>query len=148
VKQFARCSNCRQWYVDRAVTTVEVLQANGMRRTALWCQPCIWEAEQRSLCADEGIDPQALHAPNGSLLNDDLLQSEEATGTFGELLQEHLYLMEEALLEEDDDAIASRIGDFMERGRTHLEHLDDPEHAQRLTMHLHYWQTFLKALNQ
>jgi len=148
VKQFARCSNCRQWYVDRAVTTVDILQGNGMRRTALWCQPCIREAEQRSLYAEEGIDVQDLQASDGSLLGDNLLQSEEATGAFGALLQEHLDLMEEALLEENDDAIASRISDFMARGHAHLGTLDNVEQAQRLTTHLNYWQTFLKALNQ
>lgn len=148
MKQFARCSNCRQWYVDRAVTTVDILQGNGMRRTALWCRTCIHEAEQRSLYANEDIDCQDLQASDGSLLSYDFLQPEAATGVFGALLQEHLNLMEEALLEADDDAIASRISDFMARGRAHLDRLDDLEQAQRLTTHLHYWQTFLKALNQ
>jgi hypothetical protein len=36
----------------------------------------------------------------------------------------------------------------MERGRTHLEQLDDPEQGQRLTNHLNYWQTFLQMLKQ
>jgi len=149
VKQFARCSNCRQWYVDHAVTTVDILQGNGVRRTALWCQPCIREAEQRSHDADEGIDIPDLQSPDDSLLGYGLLQSEvKATGVFGELLQEHLDLMEEALLEENDNAIASRISEFMERGRTHLEQLDDPEQGQRLTNHLNYWQTFLQMLKQ
>ncbi len=77
-----------------------------------------------------------------------LLQSEEVGGVIGELLQEHLDLMEEALIQEDDNAIASRIVEFMERGRAHLEALDDSEQAQRLTNHLNYWQTFLNALDQ
>ncbi len=149
MKQFARCSNCRQWYVERAVTTVDTLQGNGMRRTALWCQPCIREAEQRSQDADEGIDVLNLHSPDDLLQSHNLLQPEEKeTGVFGELLQEHLDLMEEALLEENDNAIASRISEFMERGRIHLEQLDDPDQGQRLTNHLNYWQTFLKMLNQ
>jgi hypothetical protein len=147
MKQFARCSNCRQWYVDRAVTTVDILQGSGMRRTALWCQPCIREAEQRSHYANEGIDIQNLSSAADLLMNADRLQPEKATGVFGALLQEHLDLMEEALLEEDDDAIASRIGEFVKRGRTHLEQLDGPEQVQRLTNHLNYWQTFLKALD-
>lgn len=148
MKQFARCSNCRQWYVDRAVTTVDILQGNGMRRTALWCQPCIHEAEQRSRYAIESIDVQDLQASASALKSYPLWQPEETSGAFGALLQEHLDLMEEALLEENDDAIASRISDFMDRGRAHLDGLDDPAQAQRLTTHLHYWQTFLKALNQ
>lgn len=147
MKQFARCSNCRLWYVDHAVTTVEILQGNGMRCTALWCQPCIREAEQRSLDADAGMDMQDLSSPADLFRRADRPQPEEATGVFGALLQEHLDLMEEALLEEDDDAIASRIGEFMERGHTHLKQLDDPEQVQRLRNHLNYWQIFLKALD-
>jgi hypothetical protein len=119
-----------------------------MRRTALWCQSCIHEAEQRSRYAVESIDVQDLQASASALKSYPRLQPEETSGTFGALLQEHLDLMEEALLEENDDAIALRIGDFMDRGRAHLDGLDDPTQAQRLTMHLHYWQTFLKALNQ
>lgn len=148
MKQFARCSNCRQWYVERAVTTVDILQGNGMRHTALWCQPCIREAEQRSLYADDAVDFQDLQSSDGSLLSYGLLQPEEASGVIGELLQEHLDLMEEALIQEDDDAIASRIADFMQRGRAYLEALDDSEQAQRLTNHLNYWQIFLNTLNQ
>jgi len=147
VKQFARCSNCRQWYVDRAVTTVDILQGNGMRRTALWCQRCIHEAEHRSLYAEEDLDVQERQASDGSRLSYDFLQPEEVNGAFSALLQEHLDLMEEALLEEDDDAIAARISDFMVRGHAHLDRLDDAEQTQRLTTHLNYWQIFLKALN-
>jgi hypothetical protein len=117
-----------------------------MRHTALWCQPCIHEAEQRSLCATEGIDCQDVQVSASALESYDRWPPEETTGTFGALLQEHLDLMEEALREENDDAIASRISDFMARGRAHLDGLDDQEQAQRLTTHLHYWQTFLKAL--
>jgi hypothetical protein len=146
VKQFARCSNCRQWYLERAVTTVDILQGNGVRRTALWCQPCIREAEQRSLNADAHLDDHDLQTRYESLLNASLAPSEAVTGTFGELLQEHLDLMEEALLEENDRMIAMRIGDFMDRSRAHLEQLDNPEQSQRLTIHLNYWQTFLRAL--
>ncbi len=137
MKQFARCSNCRQWYVDRAVTTVDIVQENGQRRTALWCQPCIREAEQRSLFAAENLDSEDLQSPTHSLLSYQHLQPEEATGIFGELLREHLDLMEEAL-REDDEAIAVRISEFMVRGHAHVEQLDDPEQAQRLTTHLHY----------
>jgi hypothetical protein len=117
-----------------------------MRRTALWCQPCIHEAEQRSRYAAERIDVQDLQVAASVFKSYDLSRPEETTGAFGALLQEHLDLMEEALLEENDDAIASRISDFMDRGRAHLNRLDDPTQAQRLTTHLHYWQTFLKAL--
>jgi len=146
VKQFARCANCRQWYVERAVTTVGILQGNGARRTALWCRPCIQAAEQRSLDVDKNIDLQDWQAAEESLLSRDLMPPEAAGGAFGDLMQEHLDLMEEALLEEDDDAIASRIGDFVDRGRAFLEQLDDAAQAQRLTAHLNYWQTVLKAL--
>jgi hypothetical protein len=147
VKQFARCSNCRQWYVDRAVATVDILQRNGLRRTALWCQSCIREAEQRSLPADEGLALQDLPRSTNSPRSDTRLQPKAETGAFGELLQEHLDLMEEAL-QADDEAIALRIGDFMERGRTHLEQISDSEQTRRLTNHLHYWQTFLNMLHQ
>ena len=146
MKQFARCANCRQWYVERAVTTVDILQGNGARRTALWCRSCIQAAEQRSLYVDENTGFQEWQAAEDSLLSRDFLPPEEAGGAFGDLMQEHLNLMEEALLEEDDDAIASRIGDFVERGRALLEQLDDATQTQRLTAHLNYWQTVLKAL--
>ena len=146
MKQFVRCANCRQWYVERAVTTVDILQDNGMRRMAMWCRSCIREAEQRSLYADEDIDCQDWQAAEGSLLSRSLLTPEDASGAFGDLMQEHLALMEEALLEEDDSAIASRIRDFIDRGRVSLEQLDDAAQAQRLTAHLNYWQTVLKAL--
>lgn len=148
IKQFAQCANCRQWYVEQAVTTVEILQGNGMRHTALWCQPCIREAEQRSYDTDTdaGRDVQDLQSPSDSFLSYDVLPAEE--GAFGELLQAHLDLMEEALVVEDAAAIASRIGEFMARGRAYLEELDSPEHVQRLTNHLNYWQTFLDALDR
>ena len=118
-----------------------------MRRTALWCQVCIREAEQRSQYAAEATDDQDLQDADATRLFRGIRQPADATDTFGALLQEHFDLMEEALLEENDDAIASRISDFMARGRAHLDELNEPEQAQRLTTHLHYWQTFLRALN-
>ncbi len=148
MKQFAQCSNCQQWYVERAVTIVEILQGNGLRHTALWCHACIREAEQRSHDATESTDFQDLQSSADPFSSCDRLPPEEATGAFGELLQAHLDLMEEALIVEDDDAIALRIGEFMARGRAHLEQLDEPEHIRRLTNHLNYWQTFLNALKK
>ena len=87
MKQFAQCSNCQKWYVERAVITVDILQGNGMRRTALWCQPCIQEAEQRSGYVDEGVNSEAaLASPPDSFLSYGLLQPEEEAGMFGALL--------------------------------------------------------------
>ncbi len=146
MKQFARCSNCRQWYVSRAVTAVEILRGNGLHRTAMWCQRCIREAEHRSLDTDASIDTQDMHALT-TLLSHEESPLEEATGIFGDLLEEHLELMEDAL-QEDDDAIATKIGNFMERCLAYCEQLDDPDQAKRLTNHLNYWRTFLRMLDQ
>lgn len=146
MKQFARCSNCRQWYVSHVVTTVEILRGNGKHRTAVWCQPCIREAEQRSHDANEHLNAQDMHYLNALLAHHEP-PHEEATGVFSDLLEEHLELMEQAL-QEDDDAIAARIGDFIERCLAYCEQLDDPQQSQRLTNHLNYWQTFLKMLDQ
>ncbi len=113
----------------------------------MWCQRCIREAEQRSLYADEYMDPQDVQPP-AILLPHDEPPLEEATGVFADLLEEHLELMEDALQQEDDDAIAARIGDFMERCLAYCEQLDDPEQSKRLTNHLNYWQAFLRMLDQ
>ncbi len=145
MKQFARCSSCRQWYSSHAVTTVEILRGNGQHRTAMWCQRCIQEAEQRSLYIDAYVDPQERPPPNVLMPHHESLH-EEATGAFADLLEEHLELMEDAI-QEDDDAIAARIGNFMERCRAYSEQLDDPAQSQRLKNHLNYWQTFLNMLN-
>jgi len=48
----------------------------------------------------------------------------------------------------DEEAIlVPLIEDFMARCRVYQTHLDMPEQRKRLTGHLQYWETFLKALN-
>jgi hypothetical protein len=66
---------------------------------------------------------------------------------FHRLIQEHLDLMDRAL-QEDDGVIVPLIDDFMDRCRTDRDQLDHPEQAQRLSGHLHYWDTFLQALRR
>ncbi len=58
MKQFARCTSCRQWYARRAITTVEIVQANGLQRTTLWCVRCIRDAEHRSQSFEDVPDRQ------------------------------------------------------------------------------------------
>jgi len=69
-----------------------------------------------------------------------------SSATFQQFMQEHLQLMDRALY--DDEAIVVPvIQDFIDRCRLYQTHLEMPGQLKRLTGHLQYWETFLKALN-
>jgi hypothetical protein len=51
-------------------------------------------------------------------------------------------------LHADETVLVPVIMDFMQRCRVSQEHAAVPEHSQRLSGYLNYWEAFLKALNQ
>jgi hypothetical protein len=139
VKQFTRCANCRQWYLQAFTTAVEIFRDGHLHRIAVWCVRCVEDAEQRSHSAQERGDDTAeapvyatrMAPPDG----------------FHQLVQEHIDLMDRAIHEEDT-ILVPLLEDFMERCRSYQQRLDNPEQAQRLLAHLQYWEAFLKALQQ
>jgi len=149
VKQFTRCTNCRQWYTYRFTTTVEVFKGRQLPKTTVWCLQCIADAEHRSQSiytpAREGSVAVAL--PAASAPADLRSTAHVAPSHFQALAQEHTDLMERAI-HEDDAVLVPLIEDFMQRCRTFQAQAEDAEHRQRLTGHLQYWEAFLNALNQ
>ena len=146
MKQFARCTHCRQWYARYVMTTVEVVRGNGLQGTTLWCLRCIKDTERRSQ-AIEARDEPAQPTLAVALQPQDPAQSPAASTEFAVLVQEHLDLMERAL-HEDDASIVLLIEAFVQRCRSYQAQPDAPEQTERLTRHLHYWEAFLKALHQ
>ena len=146
MKQFTQCTNCHQWYVRPYTTTVEIYQSDSRRCMTVWCLRCIDEAEQRSQPHGTSV---ATGASTPALHPIDIGERPEhgpSSETFQHCMQEHLQLMDRALY--DDEAILIPIvQDFMERCRLYQSHLEIPEQLKRLTGHLQYWETFLKALN-
>ena len=145
MKQFARCTHCRQWYTRHAVTAVEVIRVNGLQGTTLWCLRCIQETEDRSQMMGEQMLPQtqsavAIHAHDGDKPSTPLNE-------FNTFIQEHLDLMERAL-HEDDAIIVPLIEMFMQRCRRYQAELDIPDQVERLARHLNYWDAFLKAMQR
>lgn len=146
MKQFTQCTNCQQWYVRTSTTTVEIYQRDSRRCMTVWCLRCIDEAERRSqphgtsvapIASTPALDPSAIGERSGP---------GPSSATLQQFMQEHLQLMDRALY--DDEAILIPIiEDFMERCRRYQPHLEMPEQLKRLTGHLQYWETFLKALN-
>jgi hypothetical protein len=139
VKQFARCVNCRQWYLQAFTTVVEIFRDGHLYRMAVWCVRCVEDAEQRS----HPVQKQGSHASEIPLHTTQIASSEG----FYQLVQEHIDLMDRAIHEENT-ILVPLIEDFMERCRSYQPRLDNPEQAQRLTAHLQYWDAFLKALHQ
>jgi len=146
MKQFARCTNCRQWYLRDAVTAVEIIRGSGLQRTTLWCQPCIQKAEHRSQFAAEGLPVQA----ETYLAVDSHVHGygsrEMPPDAFQQLIREHLELMERALYE-DDTTIVLLVEDFIERIQAFQAQIAEPERVARLASHSQYWSTFLNAMN-
>ena len=146
MKQFAQCTNCQQWYVQTYTAVVEIYQSDSLRCMTVWCLRCIDAAERRSQPHGTAVTPVvstlasdagAVEEPPSPMLSSETLQ---------QFMQEHLQLMDRALY--DDEAIlVPIIQDFMERCRLYQTHLEMPEQLKRLTGHLQYWETFLKALN-
>ncbi|MDH3603823.1 MAG: hypothetical protein OEU26_29795 [Candidatus Tectomicrobia bacterium] len=146
MKRFARCTNCRQWYLHDAVTTVEIIRGSGLQRTTLWCQPCIREAEHRSQLTDENLPVQVeTHIAVASHVHDSGSR-EMQPDDFQQFIQEHLDLMERAL-HEDDTTIVLLVEDFIERIQAYQTQIAEPEQVARLTSHSQYWSTFLNAMN-
>lgn len=146
MKQFTQCTNCHQWYVRTSTTTVEIYQGDSLRCMTVWCLRCIDEAEQRSqphgTSVATGDSTPALHP----IAVGEQPGPGPSSETFQHFMQEHLQLMDRALY--DDEAILIPIvQDFMERCRLYQPRLERPEQLTRLTGHLQYWETFLKALN-
>jgi len=146
MKQFAQCTNCQQWYIRTYTTAVEIYQSDSLRCMTIWCLRCIDEAERRSQPHGPSVAPvlstPALEPGVAGAQPSHVPSSE----TFQQFMQEHLQLMDRALC--DDEAIlVPLIEDFMVRCRVYQTHLDMPEQHKRLTGHLQYWETFLKALN-
>jgi hypothetical protein len=147
VKQFARCTNCRQWYVYSFTTTVEIFTSRHVPKTTVWCCRCIADAEHRSQYATAQNDNRALFSTPESSLATLTLTERGASSDFQRLVLEHGALMERAM-HEDDAVLVPLIEDFMRRCHSSQTHIESPEHLQRLNGHLQYWEAFLKALNQ
>lgn len=81
MKRFARCTNCRQWYLHDAVTTVEIIRGSGLQRTTLWCQPCIREAEHRSQLTDGNLPvPAETHIAVASHVHHSSTRRQQSVG--------------------------------------------------------------------
>jgi hypothetical protein len=146
MKQFTRCTNCRQWYTQSATTPVEIVQGRDWRRTTVWCWRCVRDAEHRSQFPEETVAAGTLR-PEGISQATEAGGSEAPPADFHQLVQEHFDLMERAL-HEDEAILVPLIDAFMQRCHTYQAHLKAPHLAQRLAGHLQYWQAFLQALRQ
>ena len=147
MKQFARCTNCRQWYMHSATLLVEIYRGNGLHRTTLWCVSCVRAAEQRSQSPGDSGEQEMADLSAAMMPFQALVPETHGSDDFHRLIQEHLDLMDRAL-QEDDSVIVSLIDDFMDRCRSYRNQLDHPDHVKRLSGHLQYWDTFLQALRQ
>lgn len=136
MKQFTRCTHCQQWYVRTYIATVELYQSDSLHCLTVWCLRCIAEAERRSQ------PPSAAD----TLASDEHTEHGPSSDTFEQFVQEHLQLMDRALYD-DEAMLVPLIQDFLERCRLYQTRLEIPDQVRRLTGHLQYWETFLKALN-
>lgn len=147
MKQFARCTNCRQWYIQTFTTAVEIYHGDHLHRVTVWCLRCIDEAERRS----QPVDDRHWEMSEARLVvtasTEDIVSEVASIEDFQQLMQEHLDLMDRAI-HEDNALLVPRVEDFMQRCHLYQQHLDIPEQSQRLAGHLQYWEAFLKALNQ
>ena len=146
MKQFTQCTHCQQWYIRTYTTAVEIYQSDSRRCMTIWCLRCIAEAEQRSQAHDTAVAAMVSTSAADAVADGERPSHGPSSDTFQQCMQEHLQLMDRALY--DDEAILIPIiQDFMERCRLYQPHLAIPEQLKRLTGHLQYWETFLKALN-
>lgn len=146
MKQFTQCTNCQQWYVRTYTTTVEIYQRDSLRCMTVWCLRCVDEAERRSQPHGTSVAPVASAPALDPIESAERPSHEPSSGTFQHYMQEHLQLMDRALYA-DEAMLIPIIQDFMERCRRYQPDLERPEQLKRLTGHLQYWETFLKALN-
>ena len=146
MKQFTQCTNCQQWYVRTYTATVEIYQRDSLRCMTVWCLRCIDEAERRSQLHGTAVAPVLSTSASDAAVGGERPSHGPSSATFQQFMQEHLQLMDRALY--DDEAILIPIiKDFMERCRLYQTHLEIPGQLKRLTGHLQYWETFLKALH-
>jgi hypothetical protein len=147
MKRFARCANCRQWYIHTFTMAVEIYQGSQLQRIAVWCCRCITDAEHRS----QPADPQphvALSSPAQTVPSAHFPTPEDSVAAREEaFVHEHLQLMDRAM-REDDAVLVPLIEDFMQRCRAYNDQAHTAEQAKRLQAHLQYWAAFLKALQQ
>ncbi len=164
MKQFTQCEQCQQWYTPTVTMPVDIQRGLAGHHTALWCYRCILEAEQRSTTLSQTLS--TLPEYDAELPEDALEDADPpsrlaypsfsdpalpgATGPaddFQRCLQEHLALMGRAL-HEDDTILGMTVETFLQRCRALQERLAIPEQTQRLQGCIHYWETFVRALNQ
>ncbi len=143
MKQFARCSNCQQWYLHTYTDSVEIYEHNRLCALVVWCLQCIAMAEQRS---QPLVDVEvAMTLPLHPLTMADHTSPETAAVTFQTLMQEHAQLLDRAMY--DDEAVLIPVVQaFIDHCQAYAPAVDSPEKRQRLTGHVHYWHTFLQAL--
>ncbi|MGE3540820.1 MAG: hypothetical protein AB7N91_25715 [Candidatus Tectimicrobiota bacterium] len=140
MKQFAQCAHCQQWYTRTATAPIEIYQGDRLHCIAIWCLGCIQDAEQRS--AAHTVGPRDVTSSTAY----------EASGTLAlpvtlpQLLAEHLRLMDRAL-QDEEDVLVPVIQRFIECASLYQGEDESPEQRQRLRGHVHYWETFLKALH-
>ncbi len=146
MKQFTQCTNCQQWYVRTYTTAVEIYESDSLRCMTIWCLRCIDEAERRSQPHDTSGAPVVSTLASDAIDGGERPSHVPSSATFQQFMQEHLQLMDRALYD-DETILVPIIQDFMERCRLYQTHLEMPEQLTRLTGHLQYWETFLKALN-
>ncbi len=146
MKHFARCTNCQQWYVRTYTAPVEIYQHDSLCCMTVWCLCCIDEAERRSQAHDPSAVTGSFTATLHTADTAEHPSHAPSSDTFQQCMQEHLQLMDRALYD-DEAMLIPVIQDFMERCRLYQRQLEIPEQGQRLTGHLQYWETFLKALN-
>jgi hypothetical protein len=146
MKQFSRCKNCRQWYVQAFTTVIEISKGDMQRRKTVWCLRCVAEAEKRSWSAEiDTPEDESVTLFTGVADIPEMTGATPVHDSFQQLLLEHTYLMDQAL-HADEAVLIPRIKHYLEQCQDYQEYLDIPEHAQRLAGHQHYWEAFLKVL--
>ena len=142
MKQFTRCTNCRQWYRHSATSTVEIVQGDVLRRLTVWCRQCMQDAENRSQAVEE-----TARVPDSPPLAAHEMESDMPHADFRQLVHEHFSLMEQAL-HADEDLLVPRIDAFIQRCHSYQQRLTEPALVQRLAAHVQYWHAFLQALQR
>ena len=146
MKQFSRCKNCRQWYLQAFTTVVEVCQGDIQRRKTVWCLRCVAAAERRSLSEETSAAAEETVTLFGSTVPlSEMPDASSSHDQFQQLLLEHTRLMEQAL-HADETVLIPRIQHYLAQCRHYEEQKGNPEHAQRLAGHRQYWEAFFKVL--
>lgn len=146
MKQFSRCKNCRQWYLQAFTIVVEICHGEIQRRKTVWCLRCVAEAERRSWSEEtsaSGEEALTLFSSTASL--PEMPDAVPAHDPFQQLLLEHTRLMDQAL-HVDETVLIPRIQHYLDQCQRYQEQVDNPEHAQRLAGHQQYWAAFFKVL--